>query len=169
MPTYFAQLWSDQKKWLDDPDIVNREPFVHTSGNVFLRTNVGPGDFIYALTVRNRKLYLLGRLKVGHKCSQREAMKRLESDNLWLSDIHLIAEKGSERRHVAVPIPARKAEGLTFETNQGEIKLGPVDGRKLQTVRRLTEASVHFLDQLLEAPPKPKLGDRLAPRDKMKS
>jgi hypothetical protein len=152
MNRYFIQLWAQsQNKWLQDKDVVAHKPLIHTAGNQFEKRNVQPGDYIYVVTVVNHQLYLIGRLQVDRICSQIEAEHILKTTNLWEAGEHAIAKNGT-----AIPmwhnllIPRKSAESLIFITQKGFTSLGPVDGRKLQTIRELAEESAKTLDKMLQ-------------------
>lgn len=153
MARYFTQIWArSHNDWLAKDEVRRGESLNHTAGNQFKRQKVRSGDFIYVVTVEDQQLYLIGRLQVDRICSQQEAERILKTTNLWLASQHAIAKPGTElpmRSDLAVPLET--AEGLPFVTKQRLTRLGPVNGRKLQAMRELTEDSAKALDELLQS------------------
>ncbi len=152
MARYFTQLWAQsQNHWLQAEEVLAHKPLRHTSGNQFEKRNVKPGDYIYVVTVVNRQLYLIGRLQVDRICSQREAEQLMSTKNLWEAGQHAIAKKSTSiRMQHDLLVPRKRAERLTFITRKGCKTLGLIDGRRLQTMRELSEESAKMLDQLLK-------------------
>ena len=153
MNRYFLQLWArSQNNWLAAKDVKRGDLLDHTASNQFGQKHINQGDFIYVVTVEERELYLIGRIKVRKICSQTEAHRILGRRDLWEAENHALAEPGSELpMHNDLIVPPQIAENLTFLTKEGYTILGDVDGRKLQTIRELTPESAYKLDGLLES------------------
>jgi hypothetical protein len=152
MNRYFVQLWAQsQNKWLQEKEVLAHKPLNQTAGNQFEKRNVQPGDYIYVVTVVNHQLYLIGRLQVDRICSQIEAERILKTTTLWEAGEHAIAKNGTAipMRHNLL-VPRNSAESLIFITQQGFTPLGPIDGRKLQSMRELAEESAKILDKMLQ-------------------
>jgi hypothetical protein len=153
MNRYFVQLWAQsQNKWLQEKEVLAHKPLYHTAGNQFKKRNVQPGDYIYIVTVVNHQLFLIGKIQVDRVCSQIEAERILKTTNLWKAGEHVIAKNGTAipMRH-NLPVPRKSAENLIFITQQGFTSLGPIDGRKLQTMRELAEESAKTFDKMLQS------------------
>jgi hypothetical protein len=162
MPRYYTQIWSlTYYDWLADPDVRAGKVLDHTAGNQFRKRGVQRGDFVYIVAVREKQLYLIGRMQVEEICSEARAAKYIGTARLWELDLwrspdgtpakdHLIAKQGTETRmHSNLIVPKNLAEQLAFITVQGVTKLGSVSAQKLQTVRQLTPFYAQKLDGLL--------------------
>ncbi len=163
MPRYYTQIWSlSYYDWLADPDVRAPKVLDHTAGNQFRKRGVHRGDFVYVVAVKEKQLYLIGRMQVEEICSEKAAARHIGTGRLWERDLwkspdgtpakdHLIAKQGTETRmHSDLIVPNYLAEQLTFITEQGNTKLGSVSAQKLQTVRQLTPGSAQKLDALYD-------------------
>lgn len=163
MPGYYIQIWAQSiYDWLEDQYVKAGEVLDHTAGNQFSKRGVERGDFVYVVVVKNKQLYLIGRMKVDRICSEAEARQYIGTGRLWEPDLWRSPDGSPARDHlIAVPgtaipmrdnliVPTRIAEELTFITKQGPKKLGPVSAQKFQTLRKLTSGSAQALDRLLK-------------------
>jgi hypothetical protein len=162
MPRYHTQIWSlSYYDWLADPDVRAGKVLDHTAGNQFRKRGIHRGDFVYVVAVKEKQLYLIGRMQVEEICSEKAAARHIGTGRLWEWDLwrspdgtpakdHLIAKQGTETRMYSnLIVPNYLAEQLTFITEQGNTKLGSVNAQKLQTVRQLAPGSAQKLDALL--------------------
>jgi hypothetical protein len=151
MKRYFTQYWTDAT-WESHREM-DGQLLNHTAGNVFRRRGVGCGDSVYVVTVREGRLYLIGRLAVHQICSLSEAKQILRTDNLWDAQEHIIAASATPMRF-DFEVPTVITEHLLFVASGVSKPLrfdepGHLDQQTLRPVRELEPASARLLDKLL--------------------
>ncbi|MDP9475371.1 MAG: HNH endonuclease [Actinomycetota bacterium] len=162
MPRYFTHYWRngtwerEWELWKTSPDDY---PLNHAADNRFAERGVGPGDYVYPVTVVEGELYLLGRMRVDKVCSEEEAAKKLGTRDLWEAGDHVVSTEYTPKRF-DLGVPPEVAARLRFVTDGTEQGLkfaspGHLDRQTLRGVRELDPASAEELDQLLRtaAPP----------------
>ena len=160
--TSFLQTWAEGA----DVNRTPGEPLEHTASDVFRKRDVLPGDRIFVAEVVDRRLHLVGRMRVAELVDAATAETKLHSTDLWDARDHLIAEPGSATQKVFNrQVPDNVARSLRFLQKTGRrgpggraayarttLKFdsaGGLDGQTTRTVRRLTEDSAEQLEQLL--------------------
>jgi hypothetical protein len=115
---------------------------------------VAPGDVLYIAYLDDRRLHLLGRLPVEEILSQEQAERRF-GERLWEAREHAVGDDG-DIGVFDVRVADDVVRGLRFEREDGKVTTlnvaadGSVDGRALQSVRRLSSESASLLDEILD-------------------
>lgn len=133
---HYLQYW---KHHSDDQQIV----LDHTASDQLGK--VHPGDIIWVITIKARRLYLLGPIVTLQVVSQREAERRLGTKDLWRAVFHVIARPSTivkGRLLDLTPVAAR----LRFIGRVTRLPQG-FTGRSFQKIRRLTPESVLLIEQ----------------------
>lgn len=120
----------------------------HAASEQFQRVEVG--DHVWLVTVRRNELFLLGRIIVGHVTDQAGAARLMGTNNLWESSNHIVAAEGTAQPTRNVNI-SRLADRLRFVSKHDRLDVdgGLVNAQQLQTMRTLTPASAHSLEEAL--------------------
>jgi hypothetical protein len=97
---------------------------------------VHPGDTFWVVTIRGRRLYLLGPIVTLQVVSQREAERRLGTKDLWPALLHAIAKPATivKAKFLDLTPVARR---LRFIGRITRLPQG-FTGRSFQKIRRLT-------------------------------
>jgi hypothetical protein len=131
---------------------------LHLSCNYLLR-NVGSsqiqrasaGDTIWVVTTSEGfELGLAGRLRVGEIVPLAVAKRRLQTNDLWQSDYHALAESGTAERMKGIAI-GFDAEELRFVDGQPDrffIHNGQVNPDQLKRMRELDSSSVQLMEEI---------------------
>jgi hypothetical protein len=154
MARYFTHYWTRDN--CDHYMTVGEEglPLDHTAGSQFTRRGVEVGDFVYVVTRRQGKLFLIGKLQIGELVfSDKEAENRIGYEP-WSAPEHLIAQSCTPMR-LYRQVPLDVARSLRFISSKGVRPLKftsktDLDPQTLRTVRQLTHSSAALLDELLE-------------------
>lgn len=120
----------------------------HAASEQFGR--VTPGDHVWIVIVRERVLYLIGRIVVGSVTNQAGAQKMLGRTGLWSATKHIVAAKSTTLRVGEIDI-TELAPSLRFVSKRGRDRLNVTDGvdaKQLQTMRVLAPASATALEQI---------------------
>lgn len=140
---HFLQYWKPAQI---DHEMSLVPTLVHSGSDQLNRVKIG--DVVWIVTVRNGELFVAGRMKVGEHITQAEAKRRL-GQNVWQAKYHIVAEAGTEEdlREISLKDIADK---LRFSSPTGKDRLviskNYVDGKQLQTIRKLTPESVKLLE-----------------------
>lgn len=108
------------------------------------------GDTVWLVTVwQGGHLVLLGRIRVDVITGQREAERRLGTDDVWHAKYHIFPSAGDAKRMREVEL-SDVAELLRFESKHDRlnVKEGRVDAKQLQSMRRLTPETASILRTL---------------------
>lgn len=152
MPRYFTHYWTNDTWENAHRSSAPDAPLEHTAGNRFVERGVGPGDFVYVVTIIKGELYLLGRLRVGKVCDTNEAIRTLGTRDLWKASDHVVASESTPKDfNLVVPLEVTKrlvfisdiAKSLKFRSP------GHLDGQTLRGVRELEPESAAELNRLL--------------------
>jgi 5-methylcytosine-specific restriction endonuclease McrA len=106
---------------------------------------VHPGDIIWVITIKTRRLYLLGPIVTLQVVSQREAERRLGM-KLWPALLHAIAKPATIVKAKLLDLTP-VASRLRFIGRATRLPQG-FTGRSFQKIRRLTPQSVVLIQQL---------------------
>ncbi|MEN6640960.1 MAG: hypothetical protein ABFE08_00805 [Armatimonadia bacterium] len=140
--------------WLEQ---LPEEPLNHLASNQLSPKEVHTGDVIWAVTVDQARLYLLGRLMVAELIvGQRAAEKRLGTTDLWEAKYHVIATRESRVRWQPLDI-TQLAPELRFKSNKSPrltIVEGEVVWHQLQAMRTLTLETSRRLELAWAARPR---------------
>jgi hypothetical protein len=135
-----------------DDALSRKKPFDHAASDQLWRTS--PGDTIWAVTVRNGDLFLLGRLYVDDVTNRMGAIRKLGATNVWGDKKHYAIAPANQIEPVKEVSIANIADKLRFKTTSKErMKLnlrsgGKVNAQQLQTMRVLENTSVELLEQV---------------------
>jgi hypothetical protein len=131
-------------------DMVNEhagnQPLYHAASDQLPR--VQPDDVVWMVIVYPPgELVVVGRLRVG-ECLDEEQATTLLGEDMGEADFHIIAREGTEAglRHASL---MDMAADLRFESRKKvrlTIRDGRADAQQLQSMRRLTPASVKLLE-----------------------
>lgn len=131
-------------------------PFDHTASNMFSARGLSVGDYVYAITVRDGELFLVGRMKVARIVHSDEEAEKLLGYEPWSAADHLIADRSEYtvlRFDRSVPLDIVRQ--LRFESADGPKAAllrteSELDQQTLRGVRKLTASSVRLLDSLIQ-------------------
>lgn len=121
MPRYFTHYWKNEtwerewELWEASPDGC---PLNHAADNRFAERGVGPGDYVYPVTVAGGELYLMGRMKVEKVCGFEEATEELGTDDLWEAEDHVVSAEYTPKRF-DLAVPREVTRGLRFKSGDG--------------------------------------------------
>ncbi len=157
MTRYFMQSWKSHlcKKYAREGD--EDELLSETSSAKFVAHEVSKGDHIYAVFVRDGRLFLIGKIQVGRIVfSRKEAADLIGSSNIYpgvRGAAYVIAELAT-RMHFSRSVPLHLVRRLRFVSDKNP-RLKFVDDEKLdrqtlRNVRELTPKSAALLDEFLE-------------------
>lgn len=151
MARFFTHYWSNETC----DDAVERgfegKPLKHTADNMLARAS--SGDVVYVVTVRNGKLFLLGRMVVEEIIDYEEACERLDYDP-WEAEFHAIASSSTPMA-IDNEIPVKTVKKLRAVRADEIRPLKFVDHERLdrQALRgvvEITPESADLLDDFLE-------------------
>jgi N utilization substance protein B len=157
MKRYFTHYWNREQyqESLAGDKAVKGTPLDHTAGTMFTLRGIKPGDIVYVVSVKEGRLYLIGKMEVGEILfSDEEARSRIGYEP-WSAPEHLIAR-------VCTPIqpdllvPADMVERLRFISPLGKVrpkfdKPGVLNRQALRIIRELEPESAEELNSLLPA------------------
>jgi hypothetical protein len=134
--------------WRPDNADATREhgPSLRHAANGQYR-HVRPGDHVWIVTVRQGRLFLIGRIIVGRVVDLDTAREALGNDDLYQADWHILPEPGTEMPLSEIDI-TDIASKLRFESERDRLSLkeGRVSAQQLQTMRRLDSNSAQRLE-----------------------
>lgn len=79
---------------------------------------VHKGDRLWVVTVDDKKLILFGKMTVFAVVSQREAERRLKTEDIWDATFHAIAKKGNAEPMENIEL-GKRALQLRFQSTTG--------------------------------------------------
>ena len=108
------------------------------------------GDTVWIVTMKEKKLRLLGKIRVDAILSQKEAERRLGTDDLWEASYHIFPAAGDDTRSSDLNI-SDYAERLRFASVNDRLILndGQVNPQQLQSMRQLTPETALLLRTIL--------------------
>jgi hypothetical protein len=152
MKRYFTQYWANRT--CNDSVTYGRSGKLldHTAGNRFREHGVEAGDTVYVVTVRQGRLFLVGRMSVWKVCDEAEAVAALDYDP-WEARDHILAACATRARF-DFEVPLEVTKRLLFQSSKFSkpplfIEPGVLDHQTLRGVRELDPASARLLDELL--------------------
>lgn len=145
MPQHFLNYW----RWdTVQAEFASDEEVDHAASEQFSKIEIG--DILWIVTVHSGQLFLVGRLQVGWRGGLEEAKQRLNTENIWQSNWHVIAQQGTKEPYKLINLSSF-APQLRFQSNASDrltIKSGSIDSMQLRTIRLLTEESSRLLDTI---------------------
>jgi hypothetical protein len=133
-------------------------PIGFAASNQYPRLGVEPGDTLYIAYLDGAsRLTLIGRLFVGELIDRKEMVQRIGPEP-WEATWYALASqsRAPDRYRFDLTVPAAIVAALRFMRATGEITVletdssGAVDGRALQSIRRLAGDSAQLLDAVIE-------------------
>src|ERR1700685_1593961 len=141
----FLQYWKTY-----NPETEVGTPLDFAASAQFKR--VKPGDTLWIVALRQRRLTLLGRLVVGSVVSRTEAIKVL-GKRVYDAPLVALARPGTEQDIIEAEIQ-QLASGLRFNSPKDRLSLPDLertDGKQLQSMRELTPESIGVLQSVFES------------------
>jgi len=128
-----------------DYEIARQSLLDHSASKQFQRIDVD--DHVWVVTVRNGKLFLLGRIIVGQVTDQAGAVQLMGTHDLWKASHHIVAALGTAEQIRNVSISSL-AGSLRFDSDRDRLSVsdGLVNAQQLQTMRVLTADSAAKLE-----------------------
>lgn len=129
------------------------EPITHAASDQYHRMGVTVGDTLYIAYLDSRHLHLLGRLTVDEILTQ-DQVEQMWGEDVWVAKYHAIGHD-SDIALFDLRVPRDVLRALEFVRADGTLTtldIQPnetVSGQALQSIRRLTPASVALLDEVL--------------------
>lgn len=134
------------------PKTVEQEPkpivLNHAASDQYYRLE--RGDTVWIVTMKDKQLRLLGKIRVDAITNQKEAERRLGTDDVWAARYHIFAAAGDDTRSFCLNI-SEHAERLRFESVNDRLILndGQVNPQQLQSMRQLTPETALLLRTIL--------------------
>lgn len=157
MTRYFMQSW---KSYLCDTDYrMNDEgkPIYETSSAKFAQLGVKKGNQIYAVFVRDGKLFLIGKMEVERPASSwREVVDLLGLENVYrgVSDARYLIAKYATQMCFSQRLPLDVVKKLRFASDENPkpkfVDNERLNGQTLRNVRELTQESAILLNDFLK-------------------
>jgi hypothetical protein len=141
----FLQYWKTY-----NPETEVGTPLDFAASAQFKR--VTPGDTLWIVSLRQRRLTLLGRLVVGSVVSRSDAIKAL-GHRVYDAPLVALAKPETEQDIIEADIQ-QLASGLRFNSPKDRLSLPDLertDGKQLQSMRELTLESSRVLQSVLES------------------
>ena len=151
MPRYFTHYWRN-KTCRDHEEDVGK-PLDYIAGNLFRERGVKEGDVVYVVTVKQGRLFVIGRLTVGQMCGAAEAARIIDPEDLYPANEYIIASSATPMRF-DVEVPSEVTQNLLFVASPHSKpprfrEPAYLDQQTLRAVRELEPASAKELDELL--------------------
>lgn len=147
---HFLQYWR-----ATEADRVDGKPLSIAGSGQFERIRLAKDDVLWIVTIRNRRLRLLGRLIVGRIVSKAEAEQLLPEGFLYQADFYALSTPNAVSQAREIDIN-ELAPRLRFSSSVPGLVVigGEVDGRQLQAIRELDVSCIPLLEKnLLPAHP----------------
>lgn len=154
MTRYFMQSWESHlcDAYVREGD--EGAPLCETSSAKFTQLRVREGDQIYAVFVRDGKLFLIGKMEVGRPASSWKEVVDLVGPNVYRGvpgAKYLIAKRATRMSFKRRGIRVQVVKSLRFVSNRNP-RLKFVDDEKLdrqtlRNVRELTAEAAALLDR----------------------
>jgi hypothetical protein len=153
MTRYFTHYWSSAY-CEEHKDEDEGYPLDHTVSAKWVERGVSRGDQVYCFTIRQGRLFLIGKLQVGQMVFSNKKASALVGYNVYPGPEHLIAELATPMSF-SNEIPPRIAKRLRFVSeNHRTLKFidnEKLDRQTLRNVRELTPEAHARLDAFLAA------------------
>lgn len=123
-----------------------RHPLLDNAGSSQFR-HVNPGDVLWFVTVRNGKLFPVGKLTVGEKTDWNGAISILGEQVAEKGRFIVIAEPGTEEYMHDISLEPI-TDAIRFESSRNDrfnLVSGTLNPQQMQMKRRLTPSSIHLL------------------------
>jgi hypothetical protein len=150
--TAYLQTWTDGAQAALDRE---GELLEYAASNQYPRIGLQVGDFLYIGFLEDGYLHLIGRMRVAEIIDRACAVERRGAD-IWDSNWFAVADPDQSGRVLrSREVPLEILRRLQFERATGErtwLKpdpTGTIDGKALQSIRRLTPGSAELLGNLL--------------------
>ncbi len=144
--------WKARQWQAEEAESLQGAPLKHTASDAVQFASLAPGDRVYVVAQRERKMILIGRMDVGQVMSQTQA-ERYFGEPVYEATYHVIASECTSRRfdrvvpeEVARRLRSERGAGITF-VSASSYELLP---SSLQPRLWLTEESANEFDHLLE-------------------
>lgn len=155
MTRYFTHYWNWEQfqRSLEEAEAASVTWLDHTAGALFTKRGVKKGDFVYAVSVKEGQLFLIGKMEVGEMVFSDEKAQSLIGYEPWSAPEHLIA-RVCTRVQPGLEVPADMVERLRFVSASGNVHpkfVAPsvLDRQAFRNIRELEPESAADLDTLL--------------------
>ena len=135
---------------------INQEwaPLRSSGSNSFHKRGVSVGDTVYIISLSEGQLYLGGRMVVQRIVSRAEAVRLLNSDNLY--DAEVDAEESGTLLHLHRRLAPALTKQLRFVSSAGPkrplfVSQTELDNQTTRGVREITAESAALLDRIIDA------------------
>lgn len=157
MARYFTYYWKNNT--VDEANYEG-ERALWAASNGFTRRGIEIGDYIYGVTIKKGKLFLINGIHIG-KIYLRDAWAKqigVNPDELWNAEEFLIAQRSTtEHLHFHLEVPIDVTRRLLFFKNACETPLNFVDlnhqyldRQTLRTIREMPESTALIFNKLLD-------------------
>jgi hypothetical protein len=132
--------------WKSDDFIGNKfDPIIHSASNQFKK--LLPDDVLWIVTLRDRQVFLIGRLHVGEVLNRSQFESRYQ--DAYPKEYFAVAKEGTVERENWVNLED-EIDDIRFSSPTGRDRLirknGIVNGKQLQTLRLLNHDSINLLE-----------------------
>jgi len=142
---HFLQYWKSA-----EADRISGKPLSVAGSGQFERIRLAKGDVLWIVTIRDRRLKLLGRLHVERIINKFEAEQLLPRDSLYQAEFYALSNPlaAGQAREVDINDLAPR---LRFKSAAPELVVvdEEVDGRQLQAIRELDLSCIPLLEMNL--------------------
>ncbi len=141
----FLQYWRTYS-----PEIGFGKPLTFSASAQFVRLK--PGDVLWIVALKQRRLTLLGRLEVATIENRENAVKQIGEDT-YEAPLYALAKKDTVHDLIEIDIQELAAR-LRFNSVKGSLNLPDPDctnGQQLQTMRELTPETTSLLQTVLHS------------------
>jgi len=155
MTRYFTYYWKN--KTVDEANNAGQRA-LWAAATGFVRRGIEVGDYIYGVTVKKGKLFLINGIHIG-KIYHRDALAKrigVNSDELWDAEEFLLAQK-STTKHFDLEVPIDITRRLLFIKDDYETPLNFVDvnhqhldRQTLRSIREMPESTALIFNFLLD-------------------
>jgi hypothetical protein len=111
--------------------------YEHGGSEQFKKVN--PGDILWVVTYNAGRLFLVGRMQVGWRGSQRRAQQILGTRDLWDATYHVVAEQGTAELFAMIDI-TEEAYQLRFDGTPDQLPRNYTP-QSFRSMRKLVEES----------------------------
>lgn len=148
----YLQTWTDGGQAALERE---GEQLEYAASNQYPRIGLQAGDVLYIGYLEDGSMHLIGRMTVAEVIDRSEALRR-RGDDIWESEWFAVADPRATGRILRNRfVPLSVVRELRFQRSNGEITqlnpdpAGRLDGKALQSIRRLTSHSAELLGALL--------------------
>lgn len=143
---HFLQYWK-----VEQADRLAGKPLDQAASAQYEKIDLSKGDVLWIVTIRKRRLRLLGRLIVDVVVGQSEAEAILQQKNIYPSPFHAIGDRGTI--HEVHEQDVQDLAGrIRFNSANDRLVLespNRVDGKQIQSIRELTRPTADLLEARL--------------------